>query len=85
MGFRSKASKSCVWSNNFSAYTLMTRVICRYEDLMSGGVLEFTMTDKAAHSSEDRGCHSSTSQRSSLNLPPLRNTRNPDPLCVPSI
>ncbi len=65
--------------------TCMTHSFPRYQDLMAGGILEFTMTDNSTHGSQDRGCHIGTNTRSILKLPPLHNSRDDDPLCSPLI
>jgi hypothetical protein len=52
---------------------------------MAGGTLEFTMTDQATVGARDRGCHAVAPDSSILKLPPLRNARNADPLCAPTV
>jgi hypothetical protein len=63
----------------------MMHLFSRYQELMAGGTLEFTMTDNSTHGSQDRGCHTGTDTRSVLKLPPLRNPRDADMLCSPLI
>jgi hypothetical protein len=60
-------------------------LLCRYQDLMAGGTLEFTMTDQATVGARDHGCHAVAPDSSILKLPPLRNARNADPLCAPTV